>query len=325
MNNPYEGYDGPSGYAGNGGFGGSSSPNMGPHQSGYGAQGGVPPYAGQSGPYQPGPYGGGDYSGSYGNQFSGSGPYQQGPWPQHPPVMMGVPQAEPGFIIGQSFKAFGDAAAEWIVGVLAHLGILTAVYFAVNFAVMAVSFIGAIVMGSVSSTAASEPLNFLGVVALLLTFGAIFGCVFACMLWMQANFCYAANKAMDGEKLTFGDFFQFKSVAGLMKVFLCVGLIVTVGFVLIIPGIIAMVLFWAAPVIKAKEPSLSVGQCLSLSQQMVRQNFGTSLGIVVLLGLIQFAFSLMPLVGLIPAFPITALGYAIAARAFSQQQCRLWP
>lgn len=285
----------------------------------------MPPYSGHGGPYQSGPYGGGNYSGSYGNHFNATGPYQQGPWPQQPPVMMGVPQAEPGYIIGQSFKAFGDAAAEWIVGVLAHLGILTAVYFAVNFAVMAVSFIGAIVMGSLSSTAASEPLNFAGVVALLLTFGAIFGCVFACMLWMQANFCYAANKAMDGEKLTFGDFFQFKSVAGLMKVFLCVGLIVTVGFVLIIPGIVAMVLFWAAPVIKAKEPSLSVGQCLSLSQQMVRQNFGTSLGIVVLLGLIQFAFSLMPLIGFIPAFPITALGYAFAARALSQQQCRLWP
>lgn len=227
----------------------------------------MPPYSGHGGPYQPGPYGGGTYSGSYENHFNGTGPYQQGPWPQQPPVMMGVPQAEPGYIIGQSFKAFGDAAAEWIVGVLAHLGILTAVYFAVNFAVMAVSFIVAIVMGSVSSTAASEPLNFAGVVALLLTFGAIFGCVFACMLWMQANFCYAANKAMDGDKLTFGDFFQFKSVAGLMKVFLCVGLIVTVGFVLIIPGIIAMVLFWAAPVIKAKEPSLSVGQCLSLSHR----------------------------------------------------------
>lgn len=285
----------------------------------------MPPYSGHGGPYQSGPYGGGNYSGSYGNHFNATGPYQQGPWPQQPPVMMGVPQAEPGYIIGQSFKAFGDAAAEWIVGVLAHLAILTSVYFGVNFGVMGATFIVAIAMESATSTAASEPISFASAAVLVLTFGAIFMSLFACMLWMQANFCYAANKAMDGEKLTFGDFFQFKSVAGLMKVFLCVGIMVTVGSLLIIPGIVAIVLFWAAPVIKAKEPSLTVGQCLSLSQQMVRQNFGTALGTVVLLGLIQFAFSLFPFLGLIPAFPITALGFAFAARAISQQQCRLWP
>lgn len=185
-------------------------------------------------------------------------PYFQQPYSNGQPRYSGEPPAPGGIdtvsIIGDSFRYFGRNWVPWLFAPLVQMVVLFVAY-----AVIAVVFAAG--GGSLSIEASTEgaldgSLGVLGV--LLLILGVI--ALLVIYLWANAIWYQAATKQVNGQDLTFGDFFTVKGMGGIMLAYLVTSVVIGMGFVLlIIPGLFALFFWWWVPAVKAARPDLGLG------------------------------------------------------------------
>ena len=143
-------------------------------------------------------------------------------------------------------------------------------------------------------------------------------------LWGRANFHVGARKAVDGEKVSIGDLFGFRGHGGIMLVLACVDLLIIGGLVLfVVPGLVAAVLLWAAPYIKADGPDKGLVECLRLSATTSPSHAGRTTLLVFLVGIAGVIVLFIPIVGMY-GFAVVCLAQALFARALLERPAVRW-
>ena len=96
--------------------------------------------------------------------------------------------------------------------------------------------------------------------------------------------------------------------------------IVTIGFILlVIPGLIALFLTYFTTLFVVDDDAESPVKAISDSVKLISSNVGDSLLLALLSILVLIAGAIALLVGLIVAYPVTALAAAYAYRTFRGQ------
>ena len=148
---------------------------------------------------------------------------------------------------------------------------------------------------------------------------------FLYLLWAMANFYCAARKIADGQEATFGDYFKGGDRFGVAFVYLLFFILFFVGSLLfVLPGLAVVILFWAAPIIKANDPSKSIGECFSESFSMVTANFGQTLLFYIVFTIVNSVLCAIPVIGALFSFPVSALGYTLFVRSAQKRPARRW-
>ena len=239
-------------------------------------------------------------------------PYSQQPYSNGQPGYSGEPPAPGGIdtvsIIGDSFRYFGRNWVPWLFAPLVQMVVLFVAY-----AVIAVVFAAG--GGSLSIEASTEgaldgSLGVLGV--LLLILGVI--ALLVIYLWANAIWYQAATKQVNGQDLTFGDFFTVKGMGGIMLAYLVTSVVIGIGFVLlIIPGLFALFFGWWVPAVKAARPDLSLGSCFKLSAEIAKRNIGTTFLVGIVLIILYMALG-STVVGLVVLPGLMALAPTLFVR-----------
>ena len=275
-------------------------------------------------------YGGNSYGtgqGAYGQGYQQPGGYQQtggyaGGYQQHNGLTVSPLDAMDA--IGQAFKGFFKQPVPGALAGLAYYAIM----FAIVFIPLLVVGVGTASTAATSYDPATETFSDEGAASLgALSILVIVVCYLIALFlaaWMYANFYSASRKVADGDTVSFGDFFKGDNVGGILGVYVCYILIVLVGSLLILPGIVAAILFWAAPAIKTDDPEKSVGDCFKESLQLVTKNFGQSLLFYIVFSLALGLFAMIPIVGILCVLPLRALGEILFVRAASKRPSMRW-
>ncbi|MDO5031493.1 hypothetical protein [Corynebacterium sp.] len=320
---------------GQGGYG-SASGNFGTGQDNYGSYGGGSYGAGGS-------YGGGSDAGlpQYGaqpqaqpqSQFQDQpqGQYQGQNFAQQPygyqgggPAggTMAVQPVDAFGAIGQAFKAMFGNFGPYILASIVHCVVI----FALIFIPVLAGGLGAAWFASSSYDPVTGDYDVAagpGVAASVFLYLFVFVGIFY-QFWMLANFLMASKISADGGKPQFKDFFRGGPTIGVSVVVFVTFLIVTVGtFLLIIPGIIAAIFFFAAPAIKADEPDASVGECLKRSASLVKDNLGLAALLCICIAIISGLLSMVPFAVLI-SYPLIGLAMVIFTRQMQQRPVFRW-
>ncbi len=137
---------------------------------------------------------------------------------------------------------------------------------------------------------------------------------------LSAVFARAALDVVDGRPFDFmGAFGRINFVNVLIAAFL-VSIIVTIGFVLlVIPGLIALFLTYFTTLFVVDDDAESPVKAIGDSVKLISSNIGDSLLLALLSVLVLIVGAIALLVGLIVAYPVTALAAAYAYRSFRGQ------
>lgn len=137
---------------------------------------------------------------------------------------------------------------------------------------------------------------------------------------LSAVFARAALDVVDGRPFDFmGAFGRINFVNVLIAAFL-VSIIVTIGFVLlVIPGLIALFLTYFTTLFVVDDDAESPVKAIGDSVKLISSNVGDSLLLALLSVLVLIVGAIALLVGLIVAYPVTALAAAYAYRSFRGQ------
>jgi uncharacterized membrane protein len=137
---------------------------------------------------------------------------------------------------------------------------------------------------------------------------------------LSAVFARAALDVVDGRPFDFtGAFGRINFVNVLIAAFL-VSIIVTIGFVLlVIPGLIALFLTYFTTLFVVDDDAESPVKAIGDSVKLISSNVGDALLLALLSILVLIAGAIALLVGLIVAYPVTALAAAYAYRSFRGQ------
>ena len=105
---------------------------------------------------------------------------------------------------------------------------------------------------------------------------------------------------------------------------ICYIIAVIIGTFTIVLGIVAAVLFWAAPVIKAEDPEKSIGECFKESKNLVVNNFGQMFLFYLVFTILVNLFMLIPIVGILCAPPLLGLGHVLFVRTVRKRPAMRW-
>ena len=137
---------------------------------------------------------------------------------------------------------------------------------------------------------------------------------------LSAVFARAALDVVDGRPFDFMGAFGRLNFVNVLIAALLVAIIVTIGFVLlIIPGLIALFLTYFTTLFVVDDDAESPVKAIGDSVKLVSNNVGDSLLLALLSILVLIAGAIALLVGLIVAYPVTALAAAYAYRTFRGQ------
>lgn len=137
---------------------------------------------------------------------------------------------------------------------------------------------------------------------------------------LSAVFARAALDVVDGQPFDFVGAFGRLNFVNVLIAALLVSVIVTIGFILlIIPGLVALFLTYFTTLFIVDNDAESPVKAISDSVKLVSSNVGDSLLLALLSILVLIAGAIALLVGLIVAYPVTALAAAYAYRTFRGQ------
>lgn len=293
MSNPYQSFSGDSGnqFGGAGGYGGYDYHDT----AGYGYQ-------------QPGNYGY-QQSGSYGER-------QPGTWAGNPPGGAPAQPIDAMDIVGQSFKGYLKQPVPGMMAMLVHL--------IITFALLLVpsTVVGGIFAAMEENGTDIEPLVPTVGIPLMVVMGLV---GFAYLFWLMANLFNGSRKIADGEKVTFRDYFRFARLSGSAGVEACFFAVTTIGTLAGgFPGLILYALLWPAPAIKADNPDKPLIDCFREAINLVMENLGQSLLFILVGSLIVSFVIFIPIVGVLAAYPIWALGMLLFTRAMQRRPAARW-
>ncbi|MCG7229030.1 hypothetical protein [Corynebacterium minutissimum] len=329
-NNAYGGdsYGGNSNSYGGNSYGENS---YGAGQNTYG-QGYQDPNAYGAGYQQQGAYGAGyQQQGAYGAGYQQQGAYaagyqQQGAYAAGYQQQNGLTVSPPDAMdsVGQAFKGYFKQPMPGALAALAYFAVMGIGIFLPMFVFgIGAASTAATSYDPVTDTYSSGGAAGLGVLSILVLIVVYLSAILI-TAWMYAG-CYSASrKIANGETVSFVDYFKGDNLKGIFGVHLCYIVIVVIGSFLIIPGIVAAVLFWAAPGIKADDPEKSIGDCFKESMNLVTSNFGQMLLFYIVFSIVVSLFMLIPIVGVLCALPLRGLGEFLFVRAVRQRPAMRW-
>jgi len=129
---------------------------------------------------------------------------------------------------------------------------------------------------------------------------------------LNAGFLIVAFKLLRNRATTFGDFFRgFNNYLPLFLVSLVSGVLIVIGFILlIIPGIYLSVAYtFALPLVLEKK--MNFWDAMELSRKLISKNWFSFFGFAIVLALINIVGALLLGVGLLVTIPLS--GCAVAA------------
>lgn len=251
-------------------------------------------------------------------------PPQQPPFPPQPGFSQfgGVlyPNIDIGTIFSQSGKHFGRQLGVWVLATLIFLAVIVCFAF---FAVI-LGIIPAI--GSASSGSNTE----FGVSSFASIFVLIFSVLGTCAIAVlsivfNVNTYRNAVRAVQGEEVTIGDFYQLSGIGKSVVAAILTGLIIFLGYVAcIIPGIVLSFILCFVPISVWAKPELSVGGALADSYETFKRNPGISIVIVLLTWLIT-SLAASVAVGMLFALPFVNLVLAITYFMIQQRPFAVLP
>ena len=137
---------------------------------------------------------------------------------------------------------------------------------------------------------------------------------------LSAVFARAALDVVDGRPFDFMGAFGRINFVNVLIAALLVAIIVTIGFILlIIPGLVALFLTYFTTLFVVDDDAESPVNAIGDSVKLISSNVGDSLLLALLSILVLIAGAIALLVGLIVAYPVTALAAAYAYRSFRGQ------
>jgi len=137
---------------------------------------------------------------------------------------------------------------------------------------------------------------------------------------LSAVFARACLDVVDGRPFDFMSGFGRLNLVNVLIAALLVSIIVTIGFVLlVIPGLIALFLTYFTTLFVVDDDAESPVKAIGDSVKLVSSNVGDALLLALLSVLVLIAGAIALLVGLIVAYPVTALAAAYAYRSFRGQ------
>ena len=137
---------------------------------------------------------------------------------------------------------------------------------------------------------------------------------------LSAVFARAALDVVDGRPFDFMGAFGRLNFVNVLIAALLVSVIVTIGFILlIIPGLVALFLTYFTTLFVVDDDAESPVKAVGDSVKLISSNVGDSLLLALLSILVLIAGAIALLVGLIVAYPVTALAAAYAYRSFRGQ------
>jgi len=139
--------------------------------------------------------------------------------------------------------------------------------------------------------------------------------VLAIGMVFTVNYMYGFVRKMRGENIAFEEIFSFDNFWPIFLVTLVTGIIITIGFfLLVIPGFIAII-FLMYSVLLAKDENLGVMEALTKSKDLVvENNFWMHLVLIVLVGILN-SIGGMVMVGTLLTGPI---GIGVIAAAYKK-------
>ena len=267
-----------------------------------------PPYPGDSTPGDNPPSTGSGESGTSGLPSYGSVPPPAGETPPPPPPPPSAPggSAE-GFsatdAIGYGWAKFKDNVGPILVGVLIVIGVT-----------IVVNILAGIVSGGGGSPFGPDAMEFsvAGFLANLVST--------AVSVVLSAVFARAALDVVDGRPFDFMGAFGRLNFVNVLITALLVAVVVTIGFILlVIPGLVALFLTYFATLFVVDDDAESPVKAISDSVKLISSNVGDALLLALLSVLVLIAGAIALLVGLVVAYPVTALASAYAYRKFRGQ------
>jgi uncharacterized membrane protein len=137
---------------------------------------------------------------------------------------------------------------------------------------------------------------------------------------LSAVFARAALDVVDGQPFDFMGAFGRLNLVNVLIAALLVSVIVTIGFLLlVIPGLVALFLTYFTTLFVVDDDAESPVKAIGDSVKLISANVGDSLLLALLSILVLIAGAIALLVGLIVAYPVTALAAAYAYRSFRGQ------
>jgi len=269
-----------------------------------------PSYPGDSTPGDNQPPAGSGDSGTSGPPSYGSTPPPAGETPPPPPPPPAAPggSAE-GFsapdAIGWGWGKFKDNVGPILIGV--------AIVFVVTVVVNILS--GLVSGGSGSPFGPSSGMMEFSIAGFLASLVST-----AVSVLLGAVFARAALDVVDGRPFDFPGAFGRVNIVNVLIAAVLVSVIVTIGFILlVIPGIVALFLTYFTTLFVVDDDADSPVKAISDSVKLISANVGDSLLLALLNVLVLIAGAIALLVGLIVAYPVTALATAYAYRKFRGQ------
>ena len=238
----------------------------------------------------------------------GSVPPPEGGFPPPPPP---PPQAPGGSAegfsapdaIGWGWNKFKENVGPILIGVLI---------------VVVVSIVVNILAGIISGGSGSPmgpnamDLSLLGFLASLVST--------AVSVVLGAVFARAALDVVDGRPFDFMGAFGRLNLVNVLIAALLVSVLVTIGFILlVIPGLIALFLTYFTTLYIVDDDAGSPVKAIQDSVKLISSNVGDALLLALLSVLVLIAGAIALLVGLLVAYPVTALASAYAYRRFRGQ------
>lgn len=236
------------------------------------------------------------------------------------PGAVSSPNIDIGTIFSQAGKHFSKQLGVWVLATLIWLAAISCYAF---FAVI-VGIIPAIESAASGSNTEFVVSSFVGGVFLLLyALGSIAIAVLSIIF--NVNTYRNAVRAVQGEEVTIGDFYQLSGTGKAVVVSLLTGLIVFLGLLAcVIPGIVLSFLLCFVPISVWAKPELTVGGVLADSYETFKRNFGISIVIVLINGIIA-SLAASVAVGMLFALPFVNLVLAITYSMIQQRPFAVLP
>ncbi|QRP98906.1 hypothetical protein I6J72_05220 [Corynebacterium sp. FDAARGOS 1242] len=226
--------------------------------------------------------------------------------------------------IGQAFKGYFKQPMPGALAVLTYYAIVALGAFLL---IMVLS-LGAASTSATSYDPATDTFSDGGAAGLgalsILAMVVVYLLMILLNAWMYAGCVSASCKIANGQNVSFGDYFKGGNVKGIFGVHICYIIAVIIGTFTIVLGIVAAVLFWAAPVIKAEDPEKSIGECFKESKNLVVNNFGQMFLFYLVFTILVNLFMLIPIVGILCAPPLMSLGHVLFLRTVRKRPAMRW-
>ncbi|GAA2058148.1 hypothetical protein [Williamsia deligens] len=214
--------------------------------------------------------------------------------PPQPPGLQTPPQFSIGSALSYGWSKFSGNVGSWLL--IALVSVLVNV-------VINLAFRGFSTDDLTTTTSA------LSIVGSIVSF--VVGVLF------QAAYIRGALDECDGRKPNLGAFFRFQNLGAVFGLVIVVGLVVGIGFVLlIIPGLVLLYLTWYALTF-AIDRNDGFGAAFSNTFRLTTQHFGQLFPLAIVCFLLNVVGAVLCLVGLLVTIPVTLIAGTYAYRVLT--------